>query len=258
MCGEAMIPTHNTYVTLFILIMLSRKYPGSRWHVIRKDLPTLKATTIPSFERLCPSDAKIHRDPGNYRAEFANGSQIFFKAESIQQDPELKDFLGLETNGIFLEQAEEITERMHDRAKERTGSWYIDPMPPGFIFYTFNPTDNWVRETFYEPHKRGDLAAPYYYREALPSDNPFVTDDQWATWKEMDETVYLMMVQGIGTLAGQKTSSTMRLAARGTSLAPRSTRRYLYTYRSTKTSYPTLRLQPGRLGATVQNQRWHR
>lgn len=186
----------KTYVTLFILIVLARKFPGSRWHVIRKDLPSLKATTIPSFEKLVPPDVKIHRDPGNYRAEFPNGSQIFFKPESLNQDPELKDFLGLETNGIFLEQAEELSEKMHDRAKERTGSWYIDPMPPGFIFYTFNPTDEWVRDVFYEPHNRRDLKEPYYYREALPTDNPYVTADQWAAWDEMDDTVKAQMVLG--------------------------------------------------------------
>lgn len=187
----------KTYVTLFILIVLCRRFPGSRWHVIRKDSTVLKSTTIPSFEKLAPPGVKVHRDPGNMYAEFPNGSKIYFKPESLTQDPDLKDFLGLETNGIFLEQGEELSEKAWERAKERTGSWYIDPMPPAFLFLTFNPTSTkWVRETFYEPHVAGTLSAPYYYQTALPNDNPYVTADQWASWREMDEITFRMMVEG--------------------------------------------------------------
>lgn len=186
----------KTFVTLFSLIMLARKFPGSRWHVVRRDLPALRQTTIPSFEKIAPPSVRIHRDPGNYHAEFPNGSKIFFKAESKTQDPELRDWLGLETNGIFIEQAEEISEAMWNRAKERTGSWYIKPMPPGLIFLTFNPCDGWVRKTFYEPHTRQNLAPPYYYMNALPRDNAFVTDDQWATWRTMDDISYKMFIEG--------------------------------------------------------------
>jgi hypothetical protein len=186
----------KTYVTLFILLLLAKKYPGSRWHIIRKDFPLLQATTIPSLEKLAPVGAKWSRNRSNYYLEMPNGSRIFFKGENIKDDPSLNDFLGLETNGIFIEQAEEVSEKMLDRAIERTGSWYIDPMPPGFIFTTFNPTDGWPKVKFYDPYKDGTLAPPYFFQEALPSDNPFVTDDQRAGWKQMDEISYRRMVEG--------------------------------------------------------------
>jgi len=186
----------KTFVTLFILIILAKKYPGSRWHVIRKDLPDLKATTIPSFEKLAPPGVTVSRDPGNYHATFSNGSQIFFKAESITHDPELKSFLGLETNGIFLEQAEELHPDMLDMAKQRTGSWYLPDMPPAFVFLTFNPTNEWPRETFYDPYREGTLDTPFFYMPALPNDNPFVTQDQWAAWRTMDSRRYSAMVEG--------------------------------------------------------------
>jgi hypothetical protein len=186
----------KTYVTLFILIVLCRKYPGSRWHVVRKDLPTLKATTIPSFEKLAPALCDIHRDAGNYRASFPNGSQIFFKAENAAQDPELKDFLGLETNGIFIEQAEEATTALWQKAMERAGSWYIDPMPPALTFLTFNPTAEWPKAVFRDPYMEGTLPPAYFYQPALPNDNPFVTDDQWAAWSQMDSRTYAAMIEG--------------------------------------------------------------
>ena len=186
----------KTFVTLFLLILLCKKYPGSRWHVIRKDLPDLKATTIPSFEKLAPLGVTVSKDPGNFNAKFSNGSTIFFKAESISRDPELKSFLGLETNGIFLEQAEELSLTAWEKAKERTGSWYIDPMPPAFIFLTFNPTLEWPRDIFQIPHTEGNLEEPHFYMPALPDDNPFVTEDQWNAWRTMDSRIYSAMVKG--------------------------------------------------------------
>ncbi len=186
----------KTFVTLFILILLCKMFPKSRWHVIRASLPDLKKTTIPSFEKLAPKGVTVHRDPGNWYAPFPNGSTIFFTSESSTYDPELKAFLGLETNGIFIEQAEEANELLWQRAMERTGSWYIDPMPPGLIFTTFNQTQEWPRKVFYEPFMEGTLKSPYFYLPALPKDNPFVTQDQWDTWSQMDSRMYAAMIEG--------------------------------------------------------------
>ena len=184
----------KTFCTLFILGVLCKKFPGSRWHVVRATLPDLKKTTIPSFEKLFPH-IKVQRDPGNWHATFQNGSTIFFTSENITQDPDLKSFLGLETNGIFIEQGEEASRTLWQRAIERTGSWYIDPMPPALLFLTFNPTNEWPREVFYQPSKEGRLNSPYYYLGATPHDNPFVTSDQWAAWSQMDSKTYAAMIE---------------------------------------------------------------
>ena len=185
----------KTFCTLFILGILCKKFPGSRWHVIRATLPDLKKTTIPSFEKLFPH-IKVQKDPGNWHATFPNGSTIYFTAESKPQDPELKSFLGLETNGVFIEQGEEASPELWQKAIERAGSWYIDPMPPAFVFLTFNPTNEWPRQVFYEPSREGKLKAPYYYLAATPHDNPFVTADQWAAWSELDSRMYAAMIEG--------------------------------------------------------------
>lgn len=188
----------KTFVTLFMILMLAKKYPRSRWHVVRKDFPSLEKTTIPSFRKLCPErgGVKYHRNPSNYHVSMPNGSEVHFMSENIKQDPDLHSFLGLETNGIFLEQAEELSERLFAKALERTGSWYLNPMPPGLVFLTFNPSDNWVRQKFYEPFLVGQLNSPFYYRKALPTDNPFVTQDQWNQWKQMGEIEYRRFIEG--------------------------------------------------------------
>lgn len=196
-CYGGAIRGGKTAVTLAILIFLCRKYPNSRWHIVRDDFPNLKKTTIPSLEKFLPNRGfKANRDPGNYFYHYQNGSRIYIMPENLARDPELKSFLGLETNGIFLEQGEELSPMLWEKAKERTGSWYIDPMPPGFIFMTVNPTYTWPRRVFYEPWRRGELPPNYFYLNALPTDNPFVTEDQWAAWKEMDAELYDQFIRG--------------------------------------------------------------
>lgn len=186
----------KTYVSLTIFSLLAKKYPGSRWHVIRESMPLLKATTIPSMEKILDgTPVKWHRG-ADYHVRFPNASRIHFISENYQRDKDLNRFKGLETNGILLEQLEEIQYATWQKALERVGSWYTTPMPPSFIFATFNPTQGWLRSEIYDKWKRGELAKPYYYLTALPTDNPYVTADQWAGWDTMDDLGRARFVEG--------------------------------------------------------------
>lgn len=188
----------KTYISLFILMVLCKHFPGSRWHVIREDMPALKSTAIPSLEKLIAGSPKWKwsRDSSNYFAQYENGSKIFFKGENLSSDPELTDFLGLETNGFLLEQLEEVSEKMFNFAISRSGSWYLEKTPPGIILTTFNPTQAWPKDRIYMPWMKGELPEQYHFQPALPKDNPFVTDDQWEAWKMMDERYIRQFIDG--------------------------------------------------------------
>jgi phage terminase large subunit len=196
----------KTSVCLTILFLLARKYNNSRWHIIRDSFTTLDATTIPSFEKFYPSGLrsikKYNRDKANYYVELTNGSRIFFSSENAVRDPDLTWMLGLETNGIFLEQVESLTEKSWSKSLERVGSWYIDPMPPGIVLSTFNPTLGWIKEKIYDKWAKGELETPYYYTNALPTDNPLVTDDQWRGWDQLDSLSYDRFIKGDWTAFG--------------------------------------------------------
>lgn len=189
----------KSYVVLFILHLLCLKYPGSKWVVVRNTLPNLKKTTIPSFLKMLGKFKSFHGRmtygaPHIYK--YNNSSEIQFIPESITTDKDLTAFLGLECNGMFLEQIEELSQKMFDMAKQRSGSLYVVPMPPGFIFSTFNPTRRWIKKEVYEKHIAGTLEKPYYYMSATPLDNPHVTQDQWNAWGEMDSRSYAQMIEG--------------------------------------------------------------
>lgn len=190
----------KTFVCLYILIKLARTFPKSRWHVFRSSFPELEDTTIPSAEKLLGTvgrDFVWKRNKANYHVVFSNGSKIFFKSEKLEDDPELKWMLGLETNGILLEQMEGISKKLFERSKERVGSWYIDPMPIPLILGTFNPTDTWVKPEIYDKYVDGDLPNNWHFEEALPEHNPFVTSEQWENWDNLDPISKAQLIKGI-------------------------------------------------------------
>lgn len=190
----------KTYVCLFIFIQLAKLFPGSRWHVFRSDFPELEDTTIPSMQKLLGNEGAEftwHRKSSNYHVRFANGSKIFFKSENLMKDADLNWMLGLETNGIMLEQMEGLSEKLFQRAIERLGSWYIPTMPIPILLGTFNPTDTWVKKKIYDPYRDGTLPEAWHFQEALPDNNPFVTAEQWANWDNLDPISRAQLIEGI-------------------------------------------------------------
>lgn len=188
----------KTFVTLAILIYLSNRYLGSKWHIIRDDFPNLQRTTIPSLEKIIKqsSNWKWNREKSNYFAWNKHDSKIFFMPENISHNPELDDFLGLETNGLFFEQMEGLSSLLWQIGGSRAGSWYIDPMPPAFLFGTLNPTQKWPKKDIYLKWKNGELPPDFFFQEAFPSDNAFVTQDQYNAWAGMDERYQKQFIGG--------------------------------------------------------------
>jgi len=198
LCYGGAVRGGKTFGTLLILLRLCSIFPNSRWHVIREDFPKLEKTSIPSFEKIVAGSKNwsVSRKTGNYHFTHKNGSKIFFVSENIKIDPNLDWMLGLETNGILLEQVEELSEKTFNMALSRTGSWYLPKMPRGLIFMTFNPTQTWVKKRVYDKWANGTLPLEYHFQPALPTDNPSVTQDQYAGWQMMPERYIKQFIEG--------------------------------------------------------------
>lgn len=189
----------KTSLILNIFYLLARKYENSRWHIIRESFTDLEDTTIPSWNKFFTGSkfvAATVRSKNNYHVEFTNGSKVFFKSESFIQDPLLSWMDGLETNGIFLEQMEGLSQTCFNKSIERIGSWYIPNMPIPVLAGSFNPTQTWVKQKIYLPFKKGLLPPKYLFVEALPNDNPYVTSEQWEGWQQMDSISYKQRIEG--------------------------------------------------------------
>jgi hypothetical protein len=187
----------KTWGSLSALITLCRIFPGSRWAIIRKDLQRLRDTTIPSFDKLrtarAISSARSISRRGTRRV--ANGSQLLFRGENIDKDPELLRFHGYEVNGFLNEEADELSERTLTKEIERAGrgSSRTGEQPPAYILNTFNPCANWPRRRFYCRGATSDQA-PYAFIPSTAADNPYISDAQREAWKEMPAHEYKRFV----------------------------------------------------------------
>lgn len=164
----------KTVGCLSVLEVLCRIFPGSRWVVVRKDNPTLKRNTLPSFWKFCPKPF-FHPSRYNKQEQVAtalNGSQIIFMSENFKDDPELTRFDGLEVNGALMEQGEELQEATYLKLVDRIGRWKLLIMPIPFILLSCNPHQGYLKEMFYMPWSEKRLELPYFFLQALPSDNP--------------------------------------------------------------------------------------
>lgn len=187
----------KTVVTLLVIFSLCRIFPGSRWAIVRKDLPTLRRNLLPSFEKMRPKFVgQMNRS--TWEAKCNNGSVIIFFPESIKDDPNGDRFRGLEVNGFLLEEANELQEQTFYRCMERAGTWVLPggTQPAPIILLTCNPALGWVKNLFYNLWKAGTLAAPYYYLPARADDNPHIPAEVRAAWKNLPEKDYKRFVEG--------------------------------------------------------------
>lgn len=216
---------------------LARIFARSRWAIVRADLPRLKRTTIPSFERVRATNfvGELNRSDWTYYC--ANGSEIILFPESLKHDPTYQRFLGLEVNGFAVDQAEETARGTFVMCRQRAGRWSIPPtpqqeevmgeyidermrehnesyevafvdarkhfgprQPPPLWLGTCNPHDGWVRDTFYDPYERGELDAPFAFVPSTIDDNPGIDPEYRKSveaLKDTDPQEYLRMIKGM-------------------------------------------------------------
>jgi phage terminase large subunit len=197
----------KTFAVLIVLIILCKIYPGSRWAIVRRDLPTLRRNTIPSIEkiRLLTGGFLGQLNQSTWTYTCRNGSEIILFPESFQQDPELERWKGLEVNGFALEEADELAEASLNKARERAGAYIIpDPktgqpapnQPKPIVLCTFNPTPRWPMRLFFEPYMAGTIKPPTFYLPATIADNPWAGEEYKEGLKDLPEPEYKRFVLG--------------------------------------------------------------
>ena len=179
----------KSVVALSLIILLARIFPGSRWAIVRRDLPTLRRNTIPTLERIRPGRfvGPLNKSSWTYRC--ANGSELLLFPETLKSDPDLDRWKGLEVNGFVLEEANELGEISFNKALERAGTWILQPrQPPPLVLLTCNPARNWVKRTFYDPWKLRALAPPFFYLPAHVTDNPHIPENYLTALEQLKRT----------------------------------------------------------------------
>lgn len=192
-----------------LVSLLCLAYPGSRWAIIRKDLPALRRNFIPTFNKFSPPGFFGPINQSTWSCTAANGSEVLFFPASEATDPEHNRLRGLEISGAFVDEVNEVSEKFYQTLLTRIGRW---SMPPGrprplpTIISTCNPTQEWPKRVFYAPWRDGKLEAPFYYLPARVVDNPFLDPEYIATLETLKITaphIYDMLVMGNWDIADE-------------------------------------------------------
>lgn len=186
----------KTFVVICASLLLCKKYPKSKWVIVRNTLQTLKLNTIPSFWKVCPKSFVKSYNQDIQTVTFNNGSQIIFLGENYADDKELNRFKGLECNGFILEEMNELQEVTFNKCIERAGSNIIDDQPPPLIMGTCNPTNNWVKDKIYDAWEAGTLPENWVYVPSKITDNPYIPQNYLDNLKTMTRFEYEVFVEG--------------------------------------------------------------
>ena len=186
----------KTFAGIGALLLLSKKYPGSKWCIVRDSLQTLKRTTIPSFSKVCPQSFIKSYNQDLQTVTFTNGSQILFFGENFADDKELNRFKGLEVNGFLLEEINELQQKTFYKCIERAGSHIIPNGPKPLILATCNPANNWVKTLIYNKWKLNEMPDNWLYIPSKITDNPHIPAEYLESLKSMPKYEYEVFVNG--------------------------------------------------------------
>ena len=188
----------------YLLIVACETHPGSRWVIGRKELKTLRLTTLTTlFEIFAELGYKKDVD---YKYEvqqglitFSNGSQILILDTAYSpQDPEYTRFGSLELTGAWIDESNETPEKAKAILKTRVGrknnlnGITIKP----FWLETFNPNKGHVHRDYYKPWKEETLPEYRRFIRALPGDNPYLPQAYIDNLKRADKVTSERLLEG--------------------------------------------------------------
>lgn len=193
----------KTRVGCYLAITIAEMYPGSRCAIGRKELKTLRLTTMATmfeiFKELGYTEKDFKYDAQQSIITFANGSQIYFLDTAYSpQDPEYTRFGSLEITWSWIDESNETPEKAKSILKTRVGrknninGVKIKP----FWLETFNPNKGHVHRDYYKPWKEGTMPPYRVFIRALPGDNPHLPEAYITNLERADKVTRERLLKG--------------------------------------------------------------
>ncbi|GAF84041.1 unnamed protein product, partial [marine sediment metagenome] len=101
------------------------KYPGTRWLIGRSVFKTLRETTQKTFLETLSNEGlespqHFEFNQGTNTVTFMNGSEVLFKdLYCYPSDPEFDDLGSLEITGAFIDECNQVVEKLWEVLKSR-------------------------------------------------------------------------------------------------------------------------------------------
>ncbi|MBQ9160902.1 MAG: phage terminase large subunit [Methanobrevibacter sp.] len=152
----------------YSVLVLSKKYPGYRCAICRKTTAALRLTTFEEMKQTLKREGLNERKPGqkddkwDYRINdfggeilFKNGSRIHFLGLDLRGDEDLQRLGSTNIDDAYIDEAGEVAFEAYQIAKSRIGRGPASIMykRPGKILLSCNPSQNFLREQFYDPYE---------------------------------------------------------------------------------------------------------
>ena len=187
----------------YLAITIAEMHPGSRCAIGRKELKTLRLTTLSTlFEILAELGYK--ENSFKYDAQqgvitFPNKSQILLLDTAYSpQDPEYTRFGSLELTWAWIDESNETPEKAKSILKTRVGrkNNLNDKIVKAFWLETFNPNKGHVYRDYYQPWKEGTLPSYRSFIRALPGDNPHLPEAYITNLERSDKVTRERLLKG--------------------------------------------------------------
>lgn len=154
-------------------------YSGTSWGLGRRELTTLKKTTLLTLFKVMTEAGMEEAKDYTYNQQlntisFKNESKIFLIDTAYKpSDPLYQRFGGYELTGCAIDESAETDEQaiqiLFTRCGRRNNLKY---QLSAKMLETFNPARNHVYRRYYRPFVDGTMKPTYSFVRALPSDNP--------------------------------------------------------------------------------------
>ena len=89
-------------------IQLSLDIPGNRGAIVRKNLTTLKRTTMVTFFQTIPAELILEYNKTEQKVTFYNSSEILFLEADDAKDPLFEKLKSLELGWFAIDEASEV------------------------------------------------------------------------------------------------------------------------------------------------------
>lgn len=149
----------KSFLIGLIVAIACKKYPGTRWGLARKELKSLKQTTLATLI------SKVHPALGisenDYKLnlldstlEYTNGSSILLLDLTAKpSDPEMESLGSLELTGAFVDEVGEVNKKAYDVLASRVNRWLNKEYGiTGTVVSSCNPSPGFVRQEFYDKY----------------------------------------------------------------------------------------------------------
>lgn len=187
----------------YLAIIIAEMHAGSRCAIGRKELKTLRLTTLSTLFEIM---AELGYKEGSYKYDaqqgiitFPNKSQILLLDTAYSpQDPEYTRFGSLELTWAWIDESNETPEKAKSILKTRVGrkNNLNGKEVKTFWLETFNPNKGHVYRDYYQPWKEGTLPSYRDFIRALPGDNPHLPSAYITNLERADKITKERLLKG--------------------------------------------------------------